>query len=274
MVIFATIVKTLTEAVMGLFVECEFCHRFLNRIEFKRHNCPAGAKARAHAEMQAKKALAKKSTTHKLTKPAEPAPNSPGRQLSSQNDPRIIKAEKAQQARRAKQGELNRKTALYETRSELAKVHKEKLESEWQSKLGALKSRVRSVNNYDLQLQSVPPRNATFVNAPFRNTPAVSQQLASPGNDAKQLAQFPAQVACPCGGDNERCYRCDGRGYYEVSAAKAAKLTMTVPRSAKNKMEQPATFASDGRGSAYGLRERGRFTSTPIHDNYDDESSS
>ncbi len=259
---------------MGLFVECEFCRRFLNRLEFKRHNCPSGAKARGHAKLLANKVLAKKSTTRKPAKPAEPELAPRARQLGSQKDPRIIEAEKAQQARSARQGELNRKTSLYETGRELAKVNKEKLESDWQSKLGALKPRVRSVNNYDLQLQSVPPRNAAFVNAPFRNAPVISQQLASPGNAARQLAQFPAQVLCPCGGDNERCYRCDGRGYYEVSAAKAARLTVTVPRSAKSKKEQPATFASDSRGSAYGLREQGRFASAPIHDDYGDESSS
>lgn len=79
-------------------------------------------------------------------------------------------------------------------------------------------------------------------------------------------------VACSCGGENERCFRCYGAGQYD---SPAATQPISSPRLSSTISETTvANFARDARGAGYTLRERERFDSSPVHDCFDDESSS
>lgn len=78
------------------------------------------------------------------------------------------------------------------------------------------------------------------------------------------------KASCSCGGENENCFRCAGTGFYDKVIAPGA-VTEVSPTVVSTR--PLAGFASDPRGSQYGIRAQGRFDSTPHHDNFDDESS-
>ncbi len=83
------------------------------------------------------------------------------------------------------------------------------------------------------------------------------------------------QAICSCNGDNERCVRCDGTGYYskkivEQSNKSSPKFYIKNKTHPSNPSDtQEAIFSNDFRGGNYGIRERGRFDSTPLHDDFD-----
>jgi hypothetical protein len=85
--------------------------------------------------------------------------------------------------------------------------------------------------------------------------------------------------ACSCGGENPNCFRCDGTGFYvlerignEVSAAVSGKRK--AGKSRGRTLPTETSFSNDTRGGSYAIRENGRFGSGPVHDDYDDESTS
>ena len=83
------------------------------------------------------------------------------------------------------------------------------------------------------------------------------------------------QALCSCNGNNERCMRCDGSGYY------AKKIIEEYDKNSsrfyiRNKIEstnsigiQESNFSNDFRGDDYGIRECGKFSSSPLRDDYD-----
>lgn len=82
------------------------------------------------------------------------------------------------------------------------------------------------------------------------------------------------QSICSCNGDNDRCIRCDGTGYYakkiiekyennKTKNSELNKIPENYPSTSENK------FSNDSRGGIYGIRERGRFGSNPLHDDHD-----
>ena len=85
--------------------------------------------------------------------------------------------------------------------------------------------------------------------------------------------------ACSCGGENPNCFRCDGTGYYvmervgnEVAVAVSGKRK--AGKSRGRTLPTETSFSNDTRGGSYSIRESGRFVSNPVHDDYDDESTS
>ncbi len=83
------------------------------------------------------------------------------------------------------------------------------------------------------------------------------------------------RAPCTCGGENENCFKCFGTGFYDKVVLKSA-LTTTAndsnPALSRSNMAGPATFSADYRGGVYSVRENGKFSSLPGHDDYGDES--
>ena len=78
------------------------------------------------------------------------------------------------------------------------------------------------------------------------------------------------QAACPCGGVNDRCSRCDGTGFYAKTVVDTD--LRRAPTSGTQRLigaASESTFSNDSKGGSYGIRERGRFESNPLHDDYD-----
>lgn len=81
-------------------------------------------------------------------------------------------------------------------------------------------------------------------------------------------------AACSCGGENANCFKCDGTGYYRREIVETIDFDPTgkIAKFRSEIVSRPkpeAHFSNDTRGGEYGLRERGRFASSPLHDDYD-----
>lgn len=70
---------------------------------------------------------------------------------------------------------------------------------------------------------------------------------------------------CSCQGENSNCFKCGGTGFYEKRLAAGVAGT---PRSAPA-WHSEVSFSNDARGGTYGIRENGRFESSPLEDDYD-----
>ncbi|MDO9225286.1 MAG: hypothetical protein Q8M09_18145 [Pseudomonadota bacterium] len=86
-------------------------------------------------------------------------------------------------------------------------------------------------------------------------------------------------TSCSCGGENPNCYKCDGTGYYVVERPGCEVVAHCEGKKKKRKSKKrvastEASFSNDARGGDYAIRENGRFLSNPLHDDYDDESTS
>ena len=83
------------------------------------------------------------------------------------------------------------------------------------------------------------------------------------------------QALCSCNGNNERCMRCDGTGYYvkkiiEESDKNSSNFYIRSKIKFNNSSStQESNFSNDFRGDDHGIRECGRFNSNPLHDDYD-----
>lgn len=71
---------------------------------------------------------------------------------------------------------------------------------------------------------------------------------------------------CSCQGENETCFKCGGTGFYEKKMINA--VTNITPEGSISRPE--VTFSNDYRGGIYGIRENGRFESSPLEDDYDE----
>jgi len=135
------------------------------------------------------------------------------------------------------------------------------------------KERVRS-QGYGLQSSKVrdrsgrPPFNG-MLHKEVRPLHLPSGPLPLPASLASRT-----NMNCSCGGENERCYRCDGRGYYEVSPQRAARNAAAPGANVATSGGSIGGFSSDTRGGAYGIRELGRFASAPDSDDYGEEAAS
>jgi hypothetical protein len=100
-------------------------------------------------------------------------------------------------------------------------------------------------------------------------------QLPRARVSAQVSTRTPPQVdvQCSCGGENSRCFRCDGRGYYEVPAMQEGAQAPTTLVRAVTSPGVITNFAADGRGGERTVRENGKFLSNAVHDDYGDESS-
>jgi len=83
------------------------------------------------------------------------------------------------------------------------------------------------------------------------------------------------RAACTCGGENENCFKCFGTGFYDKEILVTPPFDSSNTRSSSAKKPSGlGSFASDSRGHNYSIREGGRFSSFPLHDDFGDESSS
>lgn len=81
------------------------------------------------------------------------------------------------------------------------------------------------------------------------------------------------QALCSCNGDNERCMRCDGTGFYAKKIVETPDREQNSPiirsvvrRKFGSNLE--SNFSNDLRGGDYGIRENGRFNSNPLYDDH------
>lgn len=77
---------------------------------------------------------------------------------------------------------------------------------------------------------------------------------------------------CTCGGNNENCFKCGGTGYYIREAVVDGANRGPAPTVATREYRSLAGFASDDRAGPYNIREKGRFDSRPLCDDFGDES--
>jgi len=274
---------------MGLLSECQHCHHYVSAKGMADHV------RLKHGILPPKRApvvstMAKGSPKKKAANKRQPVPPAPEPIAASSRD-KVIQAQLAQKARSQTQSRKNEATAAFLAGSAPRKVKSAPLISVWKEQVAklaptleklampahsgdksakrALKDQRRLDASYALQLGRVPARRSVTVSG-LRMTPLSRPQVAY--DVAKRSTHV--EVPCSCGGVNERCYRCYGKGSYEVSAEKAAHLeknAVATPQTLKN---GPASFASDSRGSSYGIRESGRFASAPDHDDFGEDSSS
>lgn len=87
-----------------------------------------------------------------------------------------------------------------------------------------------------------------------------------------QLAITYEQASCSCGGENEKCFRCDGTGFYTkqvvLETLSSTQLLHSKLRS-KNQTIAESSFSNDARGGDYGIHERGRYGSNPLYDDHE-----
>ncbi len=301
---------------MAMFEECRFCHQFfskrglLEHIQWK-HRAEA---ARADKKSIRRRTVVGVSlgvsmqTTHRIPTNREPrllvaSENSAsldarksakrGEELKSSGkpnagvqaklkDPRIVQGEREQKVRSFQQAVANKNTATYIKNSALQKLNAVPLGTIWKeqvAKLSSLKRKGRSVqHSYALQLQKVPPRNSPPPFDGILHREKAENSIRKPSETARKSPIDAAIISCTCGGENERCFRCFGKGYYEVSPQQAARMEPqrdTKPGTKRHgPASGPASFASDDRGGSRGLREQGRFASEPAHDDYGEDSTS
>jgi hypothetical protein len=92
-------------------------------------------------------------------------------------------------------------------------------------------------------------------------------------NKQNSSAVDKVSIACSCGGENERCYRCYGLGYYEVSRQCAAAIEQVSALPTMSRWVASLPCFRQSRASKGNARERAvRYLSA--HDAYDEESSS
>ena len=110
----------------------------------------------------------------------------------------------------------------------------------------------------------------------YPGMPAAEKKRGAEGEFlAKDLSiwrQTPGLEADACSGsriqegENETCFKCGGTGFYEkrmISAVTYVTLEGSISSS-------EVTFSNDYRGGIYGIRENGRFESSPLEDDYDE----
>lgn len=264
---------------MGLLSECQFCHQYFSSKRMAEHVRAKHGTGRARSV-----------TAQTRANPGNASANKPRGHESNQNRNSsqtstgrlITKAEEAQQVRSQLQGRKNDATAAFIRRSAQQKANIEPLSSVWKeqvAKLSPLKEKAatrpsakarRQEHSYSLQLGRVPARNVPAPATP--SSPTLVKKSARQALNPR--APSSVDVPCSCGGENERCFRCYGKGYYEVSKEKAARMAKPATSSPTSVRHGPIGFASDARGASYGLREQGRFASAPLHDDFGDDSSS
>jgi hypothetical protein len=104
---------------------------------------------------------------------------------------------------------------------------------------------------------------------------AIPRQPQDRSSQKKRVTLVPAP--CTCRGENANCFKCFGTGVYEKELIVNPPSSPFLPTNRNGSSKKSRTlggFASDFRGDDYSIRESGRFSSFPLHDDYGDESSS
>lgn len=97
-----------------------------------------------------------------------------------------------------------------------------------------------------------------------KNTKASALQRISP----RVVTAF-VDAACSCGGENEKCYKCNGTGIYKkevVDNIDECQDRLQVRQAFSANPKQESQFSNDQRGGSFGIREQGRFSSNPHFD--------
>ena len=124
-------------------------------------------------------------------------------------------------------------------------------------------------------VMGLPHFQVGSVEANIPSTPLGTSVGTILGVESKPKMRVHYETAdCTCGGNNERCTRCGGTGYYTKEVVDQFIGTPKTPWTDKSnrvgfRSTQESTFSNDQRGDGYGIRERGRFGSNPLHDDHD-----
>jgi hypothetical protein len=264
---------------MALLEECPICRDFISKRVMGYHIQARHPQEWWNSQRVARAAQAP-TTKRKSIAHIEPYVDASWKQL-------IVQATREQEERKAKQATTNAAIAAWERSVAARRLSRPDttVQAAPGTTTGQKERRARSgpaiskkerkrAHAYLLQTQKVSAKNspALFDGVLHKAPPPMhTQQVVNKQNPS---AVEKVSIACSCGGENERCYRCYGLGYYEVSRQRAAAIGQVSAPPSDVKMSRLATFASDSRGGSKALRENGRFDTYPAHDAYDEESSS
>lgn len=74
---------------------------------------------------------------------------------------------------------------------------------------------------------------------------------------------------CSCKGENENCFKCNGTGFYKrkiITNIEECQDRVQEKTIYKSNSIQESQFSNDSRGDIYGIRESGRYSSNPLHE--------
>ena len=93
----------------------------------------------------------------------------------------------------------------------------------------------------------------------------LGELVSGEGTAAPNSKSTTVAAKCSCHGENSSCFKCGGTGFYEKRIAPGVvDLLRKAPA-----WHSEVSFSNDSRGGAYGIRENGRFESSPLEDDYD-----
>lgn len=109
-------------------------------------------------------------------------------------------------------------------------------------------------------------KNVTEVRKP---TSQNNQSKKTSPKTSPKIKTISVKAKCSCGGENEKCFKCNGAGFYSrrvVTNIEECQERLQEKRSNKTNSIQESQFSNDQRGGIYGIRESGRFSSNPLHE--------
>lgn len=104
---------------------------------------------------------------------------------------------------------------------------------------------------------------------PILKTNEARKNNNQPRKKSPTIKTFSAQLNCSCKGENENCFKCNGTGLYEsliVTNIEECKDRIHEKQIQKTNSIQESQFSNDPRGGIYGIRENGRYSSNPLHE--------
>ena len=106
-------------------------------------------------------------------------------------------------------------------------------------------------------------------NKNITKTKESKNQNNQPEKTSPKIKTILIEAKCSCEGANENCCRCNGTGFYNsqiVTNIAECQERLQEKRTHKTNSIQESQFSNDQRGGIYGIREHGRFSSNPLHE--------
>lgn len=100
-------------------------------------------------------------------------------------------------------------------------------------------------------------------------TNKIKTQANHPIKSSPTIKTSSIESKCSCGGENENCFKCNGTGIYTkkiVSNIEECHHAIQEKQARAINSNEESKFSNDQRGGIYGIRERGRFSSNPLHE--------
>lgn len=102
-----------------------------------------------------------------------------------------------------------------------------------------------------------------------KNITKFTNQNKQPEKTSPKIKTISIETKCSCEGENENCFKCNGTGFYKrkmVTNIDECQDRVQEKRIYKTNSTQESQFSNDQRGGIYGIREQGRFSSNPLHE--------